>query len=148
MAAAATVVAVGGAATASAAPTNAAATAPSDGKKAEGNDATVAKVAASLHVSVKQLSGEKPKPGKDKPSGVPEQAVKLLAAELHISVDRARQVYRDLEKVKARGDDIVKDPAFVAIAKGLHITPQQLLATLRKVKQEIAGKPKDGAPTK
>jgi hypothetical protein len=71
------------------------------------------------------LSGDngKPKPGKDKEQGVPEAAVKLLAAELYISIDRSRQVFRDLDKVKARGEDIVKDPAFVAIAKDLRITP-------------------------
>jgi hypothetical protein len=114
MAAAATLTAVGGVATASAAPTSPTASVPSEGKK----------------------------PVKDKKPGVPAEAVKLLAAELHISADRARQVFRDLDKVKARGEDIVKDPAFVAIAKGLRITPQQLLATLRKVKQAIADKPK------
>jgi hypothetical protein len=112
MAAAATLTAVGGVATASAAPTSPTASVPSEGKK----------------------------PVKDKQPGVPVEAVKLLAAELHISADRARQVFRDLDKVKARGEDIVKDPAFVAIAKGLRITPQQLLATLRKVKQAIADK--------
>jgi hypothetical protein len=196
MAAAATLTVVGGAVTASAAPTSPAAAAPSDGKKPEGNDAAVVKVAAGLHVSVKQLttalrnlkqavgkgadmaaavgafakelgisvaqaekalkelSGDngKPKPGKDKEQGVPEAAVKLLAAELHISADRSRQVFRDLDKVKARGEDIVKDPAFVAIAKGLRITPQQLLDTLRKVKQKVGDKPKEkaesGAPAK
>jgi hypothetical protein len=121
-AAAATVTAVGGAATASAAPASPTAAAP-------------------------KLSGDngKPKPGKDKDKeqGVPAEAVKLLAAELHISAERSRQVFRDLDKVKARGEDIVKDPAFVAIAKGLRITPQQLLDTLRKVKQKLGDKPKD-----
>ena len=138
-----------GATAASASPATAT---PSDGKKKpDADDATLAKVAAGLGVGVKQLSGtDKP----DKPGGVPEEAVTLLAAQLHISTDRARQVFKDLEKVKARGDAIVKDPAFVAIAKGLGITPQRLLDVLRKVKQEIGKpgdkpgeKPKDKAPS-
>jgi hypothetical protein len=191
MAAAATV-AVAGAATASALPTSPTTSAPSDNKKPGGDkkpddDAAFAKVAASLHVTVKQLttalrnmkqavangtdmtaavaafakelrisvaqaeqalkqlSRDNGKPKPDKEQGVPEAAVKLLATELHISVDRSRQVFRDLDKVKARGDDIVKDPAFVAIAKGLGITPQKLLDTLRKVKQQIGDKPKEKA---
>jgi hypothetical protein len=197
--AAATLTAVVGAATASAAPASPTAPAPSDGKKQAADDATLAKVAASLHVSVKQLttaldnlkqavgkgadkaaalgafakelgvsvaqaekalkelsSGKgKPKPGKDKQPGVPEEAVKLLAVELHISANRARQVFRDLEKVKGRGEDIVKDPAFIAIAKGLRLTPEQLVAALRKVKEEVGGnvkeevggKPKEKVPS-
>ncbi|MEU4743356.1 hypothetical protein AB0G02_23235 [Actinosynnema sp. NPDC023658] len=99
---------------------------------------------------VKDKPGEgKPgdgKPGKDKPGegkpGVPQEAVKLLAAELGITVDRARQVFQDLEKVEARGDEILEDRAFVAIADGLGITPEHLLDVLRKVKQAIAGEPK------
>lgn len=185
MAAAATVTVVGGVATASAAPTSPTESVASDGKK---EDATLTTVAASLHVSVEQLTTAlenmkqatgkgadrtaavgafatelgisvaqaetaltelssvdgKPKPGDGE--GVPEEAVKLLAAELRISVDRARQVFHDLKKVTARGDDIVKDPAFVAIAKGLGITPQQLLDTLRKIKQELADKLNDKDP--
>ena len=68
---------------------------------------------------LKELSGEdkKPKPGKDKQPGVPEEAVTLLATELHISADRARQVFKDLDKVNGKSGDVVKDPAFVAIAK-------------------------------
>jgi 3-oxoacyl-ACP reductase-like protein len=188
--AAATLTAVVGAATASAVPASPTASAPSDGKKPGADDATLAKVAASLHISVQQLvtaldnlkqalgkgadksvalgafakelgvsiaqaekvlqelSGEdkKPTPGKDKQPSV-DEIVKLLAAELHVSGDRARQVYNDLDKVKARGEDIVKDPAFIAIAKGLGITPEQLLAALRKVKQELADKPKEQVPS-
>jgi hypothetical protein len=191
MAAAATLTAVGGAVTASAAPASPTAAAPSDGKKPGGDDAAFAKVAQALHVSVQQLttalgnlkqavgkgtamtvavaafakelrisvaqaekalnelSGDngKPKPDKDKEPGVPEAAVKLLAGELHISIDRSRQVFRDLDKVKARGEDLVKDPAFVAIAKGLRITPQHLLDTLRKVKQQVGEKPKEKVPS-
>lgn len=187
MAAAVTLTVVGGAVTASAAPTIPTESVSGDGKEPGTEDATLARVAASLRVSVEQLTtalenmkqavekgadrpaavdafaqelgisvaqaeealnelsggGGKPEPGKP---GVPEEAVKLLAAELNISVDRARQVFRDLEKVSARGEDIVKDPAFVAIAKGLGITPQQLLATLRKVKQELAEKLEEKVP--
>jgi hypothetical protein len=187
----ATVTAMAGAAVASAAPVSPTSSAPSGDKK---GDAVVAKVAASLHVSVDQLvtaldhlkravgngtdktaalaafakelnvsvadaekalralssSGgkEKPKPGKDK--GVPEEAVKLLASELHISGNAARQVFQDLDKVKANGEDVVRDPAFIAIAKGLHITPQQLLEALITVKKELAGKeggPKEKVPS-
>jgi hypothetical protein len=190
MAAAATLTAVGGVAIASAATSSPTESVTGDGTKPVTEDAVLAKVAASLQVSVEQLTtalgnmkqavekgadraaavgtfarelgisvaqaeaalnelssgGGKPEPGKDEQPGVPEEAVKLLAAELHISVDQARQVFRDLKKVKARGEAIVKDPAFVAIAKGLGITPQQLLATLRKVKEEIGEKPKDKVP--
>ncbi|WP_103351406.1 hypothetical protein [Amycolatopsis sp. CA-128772] len=168
-----------------------------NGKKDEGrkNDEQLAKVAASLHVTVKRLttalgnlkravvngtdkaaaiaafarelgitvaraekvlealSGD-PGPGKpapDKEAGVPAEVVKLLAAELKISEDRARQVFKDLDKVGGKGDDVTKDPAFIAIAKGLGTTPQRLLDALRKVKEEFAkqegGKPKGGAPS-
>ncbi|WP_410671319.1 hypothetical protein [Amycolatopsis sp. cmx-4-68] len=169
-----------------------------DGKKNEGktNDKQLAKVAASLHVTVKQLTtaldnlkralvngtdkataiaafakelgitvaraekvlaavSGKPGPGKPVPgkeAGVPVEVVKLLAAELKISEDRARQVFKDLDKVGGKGDDVTKDPVFIAIAKGLGTTPQQLLDGLRKVKEEFAkkeggkgGKPEDGA---
>ncbi|ROP37222.1 hypothetical protein [Saccharothrix texasensis] len=81
------------------------------------------------------------KPGQEKPGkgeGVPEEAVKLLAARLGITVDRSRQVFRDLEKVKARGDDILRDRAFVAIAEGLGLTPERLLEVLREVKRTLA----------
>jgi hypothetical protein len=176
-----------GAATASAAPASPTKPAPGDGHE-KPDHATIAKVAASLGVSVQQLTtalttlkqalakgtdrtaavaafarelkvsvaaaekalqqlaGDK-KP--DKP-GVPEEAVKLLAAKLHISTDRARQVFKDLDKVTGRGEAILKDPAFVAIAKGLGITPQRLLDVLVKVKQEISkdeDKPKGKAPS-
>ncbi|MGW4062818.1 hypothetical protein ACWEGE_31360 [Amycolatopsis sp. NPDC004747] len=192
--------AVTGAAAASAAAPAAPSSAHTDGKKDGGkkdegrtNDEQLAKVAASLHVTVKQLttalgnlkralgngtgkataiaafakelgitvaraekalqalSGKpgpgKPGPGKD--AGVPAEVVKLLAAELKIGEDRARQVFKDLEKVGGKGDDVTKDPAFIAIAKGLGTTPQRLLDALRKVKEEFAkkegDKPKDGA---
>ncbi|MET8847527.1 hypothetical protein [Amycolatopsis sp. NPDC004625] len=167
------------------------------GKKDEGrkNDEQLAKVAASLHVTVKRLttaldnlkravvngtdqataiaafakelgitvaraekvlqalSGEpgpgKPVPGKE--AGVPAEVVKLLAAELKIGEDRARQVFKDLDKVGGKGDDVMKDPVFIAIAKGLGTTPQRLLDGLRKVKEEFAeqqgDKPKGGAPS-
>jgi hypothetical protein len=163
-----------------------------DGKK---NDEQLAKVAASLHVTVKQLTtaldnlkralvngtgkataiaafakelgitvaraekvlealSGKPGPGKPVPgkeAGVPVEVVKLLAAELKISEDRARQVFKDLDKVGGKGDDVTKDPVFIAIAKGLGTTPQRLLDGLRKVKEEFAkkegDKPKDGAPS-
>lgn len=168
-----------------------------DGKKDEGrkNDEQLAKVAASLHVTVKQLTtaldnlkralvngtgkataiaafakelgitvaraekvlealSGKPGPGKPVPgkeAGVPVEVVKLLAAELKISEDRARQVFKDLDKVGGKGDDVTKDPVFIAIAKGLGTTPQRLLDGLRKVKEEFAkkegDKPKDGAPS-
>ncbi|NUT52890.1 MAG: hypothetical protein HOV94_37230 [Saccharothrix sp.] len=75
---------------------------------------------------------------KKKDAGVPEEAVKLLAAELDLTIDRARQVFRDLEKVKARGDEILDDRAFVAIADGLGLTPEQLLTVLREIKQALA----------
>jgi hypothetical protein len=81
------------------------------------------------------------KPGQEKPGkgeGVPEEAVELLAARLGITVDRSRQVFRDLGKVKARGEDIVRDRAFVAIAEGLGLTPERLLDVLREVKRTLA----------
>ncbi|PSL53837.1 hypothetical protein B0I31_108284 [Saccharothrix carnea] len=96
---------------------------------------------------VKKGSGKPDKPGNGQHE-VPEEAVKLLAVKLGITVDRSRQVYRDLQKVKSRGAEIVGDRAFVAIAEGLGITPERLLAVLREVKQEIAvpPKPKPGEP--
>ncbi|MEV4313112.1 hypothetical protein [Actinocrispum sp. NPDC049592] len=121
--------------------------------------AAVAAFAKELGITVAQaekvldaLSGDgskKPSPPKDD-HGVPAEVVKLLAAELKISQDRAQQVFKDLDKVGGRGDDLAKDPAFIAIAKGLGITPQRLLDALRKVKEEYAkqqgGKPEDKAP--
>lgn len=145
------------------------------GDKGDKGD-VLAKVAASLHVTVKQLvtalehfkqalkkgaSEEEAMKafakelkislaqakealqqlsGKDKP-GVPDEAVKLLAAELHISTARASKVFSDLDKIKKTPGDIVKNPDFIAIAKGLGITPQRLLDALIKVKQEVVTKP-------
>jgi hypothetical protein len=211
--AAATLTALASTAIAAAAPASPTTSAPSgdkgdkkgdkgDKKERPDKDATVAKVAASLHVSVQQLvtaldhlkqavgngtskdaavgafakelkvslaraeqalrdlssdDKQKPKPDKDKDKdkqpGVPEeQVVKLLATELHVSADRAGQVLKDLDKINGKGGDPVKDPAFIAIAKGLGITPQQLLAALVAVKQQLGGKPKEevpsGSPTK
>ncbi|MFL6145424.1 MAG: hypothetical protein ACJ72N_26630 [Labedaea sp.] len=107
---------------------------------------------------MQMLSGDgnkRPKPGNGKEPGVPAEAVELLATELHISAARAGQVFRDLDNVKANGADVVKDPEFIAMAKGLGITPQRLLAALIKVKQELGGKPgsqqdkvPSGTPTK
>ncbi len=189
--------AVTGAVAASAAAPAVPSSAQPDGKKDDGkkNDEQLAKVAASLHVTVKQLTtaldnlkralgngtdkataiaafakelgitvaraekvlealSGKPGPGKPVPgkeAGVPVEVVKLLAAELKISEDRARQVFKDLDKVGGKGDDVTKDPVFIAIAKGLGTTPQRLLDGLRKVKEEFAkkegDKPKDGAPS-
>lgn len=198
--AAATVSVVGGVVTASAAGPEA--SAPygdkKDGDKKDPNkDVVLAKVAASLHVTVRQLTtalvhlkqalgngadkdaavgafakelgvsradaekalqalsgGDKGKPGNGKEPGVPAEAVQLLAAELHISADRARQVFKDLDKVKANGDEVVKDPAFIAIAKGLRISPERLVTALITVKQELARKEQEkekvpsGSPTK
>lgn len=94
----------------------------------------------------------KAKPGKGQPA-VPEEAVRLLAKKLDIPVERSREVFRDLEKVKARGEEILSDRAFVAIADGLGLTPQRLLDVLREVKEAIGGQPKpkpgdSGSPTK
>jgi regulator of replication initiation timing len=149
---------------------------PKGGKENREKDEFLAKVAASLHVSVKQLvtaldhlkqalgkgvseeealkafakelkitltqakEALKQLSAKDKP-GVPAEAVKLLAAELHISADRASKVFNDLDKVRKTPGDIVKNPDFIAIANGLGITPERLLAALIKVKQEVAEKP-------
>jgi hypothetical protein len=111
--------------------------------------AAIAAFAKELRVSVadaekalQQLSGDK-KPG----PGAPEEAAKLLATELHISTDRARQVFTDLEKVGGNGQEIVKDPAFVAIAKGLGVTPQRLLDALIAVKKAFAAKEGKGETT-
>jgi hypothetical protein len=124
--------------------------------KGTGKQAAIAAFAKELKVTVadaekalQALSGDK-KPG----PGAPAEVITLLAAELHISTDRARQVFTDLEKVKGNGEEIVKDPAFIAIAKGLGITPQRLLDALIAVKKAFAGKEgkgqKDpsGTPTK
>ena len=115
-------------------------------------EVALAAFAKELKVSVAQAKEALNKlSGGEKP-GAPEEAVKLLAAELRISVDRARQVFDDLAKLKG-GKDVLKDPGFIAIAKGLGITPQKLEAALVKVKQEVgAGQPKEplpgGTPTK
>ncbi|HEU5474282.1 MAG TPA: hypothetical protein VFV67_26845 [Actinophytocola sp.] len=183
-----------GATTASSASASPPPSKPSADKQEDKDRATLAKVAASLKVSVRQLvtaldnlkkalakgvakpaavrdfakelgisvadaekaltvlAGEK-KPGDGKGNGVPAEVVKLLATELHISADAARQVFRDLEKVDGKGAEIVTDPAFVAIADKLGITPQRLLDTLIKVKQEYGkqnekDKVPGGAPAK
>ncbi|HEU5107940.1 MAG TPA: hypothetical protein VFT95_05230, partial [Micromonosporaceae bacterium] len=154
-----------------------------DGDKKDGDRAPVAKVAASLGVSVQRLTtalgnlkqalakgvdkaaavdafarelgvsradadkalqalstdGPK-KPPNGKEPVVPEEVVTSLAAELRISVDAARGVFKELAKVNGNGRDVVKDPAFIAIAKKLGIAPQRLFDALVKVKQEYGGK--------
>jgi len=108
--------------------------------------------AKELKVSIAQAKQALNELSGGKKAGVPEEAVKLLAAELRISADRARRVFDDLAKLKG-GKDVLTDPGFIAIAKGLGVTPRQLEAALVKVKQELgAGKPKEplpsGTPTK
>jgi hypothetical protein len=84
-------VTVGGAVTASAAPTSPTA-ASSEGKKSEGNDAAVAKVAASLHVSVKQLATALRNLKQAVGKGTAEKvAVAAFAKELGISVAQAEK---------------------------------------------------------
>jgi hypothetical protein len=143
----ATLTAVVGVATASAAQAKPTAAAPSD-KKDPGGD----RKPGDKSPGDKKAGDKKPGPG------APEEAVKLLAAELHISNDRARQVFTDLDKVTGNGEEIVKDPAFIAIAKGLGITPQRLLDALIAVKKAFVrkegegkgdkGKAPSGAPAK
>src|SRR4051812_39272082 len=89
----------------------------------------IARFAKELGVSVAQaekaldeLSGGKGGGIKSKPDGT--VVAELLATELHVSVDRARQVVADLDK------HVPLD----TIAKGLGITPQQLENVLRRVK--------------
>jgi hypothetical protein len=105
---------------------------------------------ADAEKALRAFGGGDKKPG----PGVPADAVTLLAAELHISTDRARTVFTDLDKVKGNGEEIVKEPAFIAIAKGLGITPQRLLDALITVKKALADKEgkgekaPSGTPTK
>lgn len=166
---------------------------PPPGKGSGGgiDQGVLAKVAASLHVSVQQLTtalvdmkkaigqgdtpaqalagfakelnitlaqaktalaalsgdGKAGKPGKPG-SGVPEQAIHLLADELHISVQRAGQVISQLEKLQPTSGDITADPGFVRIAHGLGITPQQLANALIDVKRKLAGSTPRSGPTK
>jgi hypothetical protein len=81
-------------------------------------------------------------------SGVPAEAVRLLAGELHISLDRARQVFGDIEKLRPTSRDITTDPGFIRIARGLGITPKQLVAALTDMKEELAGSAPKPAPGK
>lgn len=69
---------------------------------------------------------------------------KLLQAELAISGDQALQVVRDIEGIVPKGD-ITQDPRFVAVAKGLGITPQRLIEAINAVKTKLSA---GGSPTK
>lgn len=166
------------------------ATAPGPGQKKGGgiSQAELAKVAASLHVSVKRLTtalqnmkkaigqGTSPsdalaafakelgvsvaqvkaalvelgggaKAGKPGP-GDQAEAARILAGELHVSVDRARQVLTEIQRLHPASHDVTTDPGFVRIARGLGITPQQLAADLVQMKEKLAGSAPAKAPTK
>jgi len=126
-------------------------------KKAVARGTGIAKAEAAfakeLHISLAQakralreLSGDGKgpgkKPGQGEPGVVPAEAVKALAATLHVSESRARQVFRDLDKVRSHDSEtIVDDPSFIAIAKGLGVSPQQLVKALTAAKQAVIGKP-------
>lgn len=189
-----------GTAAASASPTTAPSTsasatvgakAPGPGEKKGGggiSEAELAKVAASLHVSVKQLTtalvdlkkaiGQGTSPSDalaafakelgvsatqakaalaeltggakaGKPGAVVEaEAARILAGELHVSVDRARQVLTEIQQLRPASRDITTDPGFARIARGLGITPQQLASDLVQMKQKLVGSASGQVPTK
>jgi hypothetical protein len=109
--------------------------------------------------------------GKDKEKGeagspaLPPAAVAFFARTLHVSVKQARTALDELLKLADKKGLDPKDPAFVKIANGLGVTPQQLLDALVALKRYLAehdsggGKggdskgrgapapPKEGAPT-
>jgi hypothetical protein len=92
--------------------------------------------------------GKGGKPGK--PSAEESAAaVKFLAGELHISKAQAEKVWATLLKMDRVSE---KDPAFIALARSLHITPKQLMAVLVDLKKFLGslqpkpGEPKPGEP--
>lgn len=97
---------------------------------------------------------EKPGKGKQPPADVTAAAVRFLARELHLSTAQATKVWAALQAVSAKGELSPRNPAFVALAKGLKVTPQRLLDVLVKLKQELAkqqpgkGKGKPAGPVK
>jgi hypothetical protein len=86
------------------------------------------------------------------PAEVTAAAVKFLANRLHISKAKAEKVWATLQKIGNKpGGTSVKDPAFVALARSLHLTPKQLDGVLVELKQflgKVVGKPKPGDPGK
>jgi hypothetical protein len=64
------------------------------------------------------------------------RAAKLLAADLKIPYEQALQVLRDIQGFVPKGDS-THDPRFVAIAKGVGVTPQRLHDAIVAVKMKL-----------
>jgi hypothetical protein len=95
-----------------------------------------------------EKAGKGGKPGKP-PAEESAAAVKFLAGELHISKAQAEKVWATLQKMERVSE---KDPAFIALARSLHVTPKQLMAVLMDLKKYLGslqpkpGEPKPGEP--
>lgn len=119
-------------------------TSPSDALAAFAKELGVS--VAQAKAALAELSGGA-KAGKPS-AGEQAAAARILADELHVSVDRARQVLAELEKLRPASRDITTDPGFVRIARGLGITPQQLATDLVQMKEKLAGSASAPVPTK
>jgi hypothetical protein len=67
-------------------------------------------------------------------------AVAALASRLGVSHGAALRVLRQIGTLSGQGGVDPTDPAFVAIARGLGVSPDRLAAGLGGVKQALAGK--------
>src|SRR5262249_7505885 len=71
-------------------------------------------------------------------AALPPAAVAFFARSLHVSVKQAGTALDELLKLADRKGLDPKDPAFVKIANGLGVTPQQLLDALVALKRYLA----------
>jgi hypothetical protein len=98
--------------------------------------------AAAMAASAVSASASKPAPSPTKtppssPTPIPPFFSHDLARILHISVTRAEHVFDVIQQIEAFGNrNFDSDPRFTALAAGLHITPQQLVDALVRVKQD------------
>jgi hypothetical protein len=93
-------------------------------------------------------AGRDSKPGKP-PAEESAAAVKFLVGELHISKAQAEKVWATLQKMSGTSE---QDPAFAALARSLHVTPERLTEVLVNLKKFLGslqpkpGEPKPGEP--
>jgi hypothetical protein len=62
------------------------------------------------------------------------KAVAVMAAQLGISTDQARNGLDQIQRLAAKGSIDPADPAFVAIARSVGVTPKRLASALDQVK--------------
>lgn len=96
---------------------------------------------------VKFLLAEWRKTAKPTPDDLTAAAAKFLSARLHISLERAARIWAQVEKIARNNGGIEpNDPAVVALARSVGLTPKQFMTLLADLKMSVGGSPGKPAP--